>query len=83
MKRLNSNSIEQVQDVRSDVDKVLVGMKRARGEGERRRLRNELKDLRKELRERERKAMRDILQVTKFFCQPIQQILLLIWKKAI
>ena len=50
--------------MRSDVDKVLVGMKRARGEGEKRRLRNELKDLRKELRERERKAMRDILQVT-------------------
>ena len=54
----------QVQDVRSDVDKAILGMKRARGEGERRRFRNELKDLRKELRERERKAMRDILQVT-------------------
>ena len=50
--------------MRIDVDKALLGMKRARGEGERRRFRNELKDLRKELRERERKAMRDILQVT-------------------
>ena len=50
--------------MRNDVDKALLGMKRARGEGERRRFRNELKDLRKELRERERKAMRDILQVT-------------------
>ncbi len=53
----------KVADVRTDVDKTLSGLKRARGEGERRRLRNELKELRKELRDRERKAMREILQV--------------------
>lgn len=52
-----------MSDVRGDVDKVLSSLKRAKGEGERRKLRNELKELRKELRERERKAMREILQV--------------------
>jgi hypothetical protein len=45
------------------LDKALSGLKRARGEGERRRFRNELKELRKELREREKKATREILQV--------------------
>jgi ATP-dependent RNA/DNA helicase IGHMBP2 len=48
-------------DVRDDMDKALAKMKKARNKGERFAMRNEMKLLRKELNEREKRAMKETL----------------------
>ena len=54
-----SDQTQLVQDVRADIDKTLGKMKKGKGSAG---LRNEVKELRKELRERERNAIKEILQ---------------------
>ena len=58
-----SNSDQKIlaQDVKSDMDKVLSKMKKARGKSERFHLGKEMKQLRKELRDREKRAMKETL----------------------
>lgn len=51
----------KVEDVRHDLEKTISSLKRSRHDGERRRNLQEIKTLRKELREREIKSSRDIL----------------------
>lgn len=50
-----------VRDVRTDVQKTLTKMKKARGAGEKKALRDELKHLRKEVSQREEKATAEVL----------------------
>ncbi|XP_064609271.1 DNA-binding protein SMUBP-2-like [Liolophura sinensis] len=57
-----SDETKVVEDVRKDVDKTLMQMKKVRDKGERHHLREELKHLRKELRQREAAATRDVLK---------------------
>ena len=57
----NSDQKILAQDVKSDMDKVLSKMKKARGKSERFHLGKEMKQLRKELRDREKRAMKETL----------------------
>ncbi|RUS87677.1 hypothetical protein EGW08_004518 [Elysia chlorotica] len=50
-----------VRDVRTDIQKTLTKMKKARGSGERKALRDELKHLRKEVSQREERATAEVL----------------------
>ncbi|GFO34359.1 DNA-binding protein smubp-2 [Plakobranchus ocellatus] len=50
-----------VRDVRADIQKTLTKMKKARGAGERKSLRDELKHLRKEVSQREERATSEVL----------------------
>ena len=56
-----SDQTQLVKDARSDIDKTLAQVKRARSKGERAGLWGRLKELRKEVNERERKAVKEIL----------------------
>ncbi|ESO83852.1 hypothetical protein LOTGIDRAFT_168897 [Lottia gigantea] len=57
----NSEETRLVEDVRRDLDKVLVKMKASRNKGAKHGLKEEIKVLRKELRERAAEATRQIL----------------------
>ena len=56
-----SDQTQLVKDARSDIDQTLAQVKRARSKGERAGLWGKLKELRKEVNERERKAVKEIL----------------------
>ena len=58
----SSHETAIVKDVRRDIDLVLRTLQGNRNPGERARLRTEIKTLRKELREREEKALKQVLQ---------------------
>ncbi|CAC5358318.1 IGHMBP2 [Mytilus coruscus] len=51
-----------VEDVRSDMDKAMSKLKKTRDKGERQRLRQDMKSLRKELVQREQTAIKQILK---------------------
>ncbi|XP_078539014.1 DNA-binding protein SMUBP-2 [Lissotriton helveticus] len=57
----NSDNAHIVADIRKDIDCAFLQAKKTRDKGERSHLRNEIKTLRKELREREESAMINIL----------------------
>ncbi|XP_028399828.1 DNA-binding protein SMUBP-2-like [Dendronephthya gigantea] len=57
----SSHDTAIVKDVRRDIDTAMRNLQGSRNSGERSRLRTELKTLRKELREREEKALKHIL----------------------
>ncbi|XP_053400098.1 DNA-binding protein SMUBP-2-like [Mercenaria mercenaria] len=57
-----SDETKLVEDVRKDLDKTLSGLKKTKNKGERQKLREEMKFLRKELRQRADAATRDILK---------------------
>ena len=50
------------QDVKSDMDKILSKLKKARGKSERMNLSKEMRELRKELKDREKRAMKETLK---------------------
>ena len=56
-----SDQTQLVKDARSDIDQTLAQVKKARSKGERAGLWGKLKELRKEVNERERKAVKEIL----------------------
>ncbi|XP_028515203.1 DNA-binding protein SMUBP-2 [Exaiptasia diaphana] len=56
-----SDSTSIIQDVRKDIDKALSKSRKSKEPSERRHLRQEIKTLRKELRQREEKAMKEVL----------------------
>ncbi|XP_071955518.1 DNA-binding protein SMUBP-2-like [Antedon mediterranea] len=56
-----SEATKIVQDVRRDIDKAQASIAKSRDKEERRKLRTESKHLRQELKQREAKAMREIL----------------------
>ncbi|XP_033095594.1 DNA-binding protein SMUBP-2-like [Anneissia japonica] len=56
-----SEATKIVQDVRRDIDKTQASMAKSKDKEERRKLRTESKHLRQELKQREAKAMREIL----------------------
>ena len=56
-----SDKTQLVKDARSDIDQTLAQAKRARSKGERAGLWGKLKELRKEVNERERRAIKEIL----------------------
>ena len=56
-----SDQTQLVKDARSDIDQTLAQAKRARSKGERAGLWGKLKELRKEVNERERRAIKEIL----------------------
>eukprot|EP00794_Sanderia_malayensis_P005020 gene5020-5678_t len=58
---MNSDSAEVVQGVRNDISETLGKLRKARNDGEARKLKNELKYLKRELRERENKALKFVL----------------------
>ncbi|WAR00145.1 SMBP2-like protein [Mya arenaria] len=57
-----SDEAQLVVDVRKDLDKALSDLKKTRDRGQRQRAREDMKHLRKELRQRETTATRDILK---------------------
>lgn len=57
-----SDQTQLVRDIRHEIDGNFVKMKKSRSKGEQSGLRREIKELRKELHERERKAVKEILR---------------------
>ncbi|XP_052076067.1 DNA-binding protein SMUBP-2-like isoform X3 [Mytilus californianus] len=57
-----SDDTRLVEDVRSDMDKAMSKLKKTRDKGERQRLRQDMKSLRKELVQREQTAIKQILK---------------------
>lgn len=51
----------QVQDVRQDIDKALAKLKKTKSKGQRSGISKDIRDLRKELRDREKKAVKEVL----------------------
>ncbi|XP_043923237.1 DNA-binding protein SMUBP-2 [Protopterus annectens] len=58
----HSDDKQIIEDIRKDIDQAFVKVKNVQGKAEKSHLRNEIKLLRKELKEREEAAMRQILK---------------------